>query len=200
MKNVFLIGDSIRRGAPDSPGYGCFVEKYLGEGYAVYAPEENCRFAQYTQRYLFEWADKLPFSGEEINIVHWNNGLWDVCHFQGDAEPLISPELYRQTLHRTAARIRTVFPHARIVYALTTGVDESRTKYQHGTAMRTNAEIAFYNAIAVQVMAKEAIAVHPLNEVSDALPLAEHSDWVHYTDQGYQVLAEAVAAFVRAQL
>lgn len=195
MKHVLLLGDSIRM------GYGPKVRDLLRDIATVDMPAENCRFSVHTLCMLGMWSEQLQYAApEEIDLVYWNNGLWDVCHFQGDAEPLISPELYRQTLHRTAARIRTVFPHARIVYALTTGVDESRTKYQHGTAMRTNAEIAFYNAIAVQVMAKEAIAVHPLNEVSDALPLAEHSDWVHYTDQGYQVLAEAVAAFVRAQL
>ena len=57
MKNVLLIGDSIRFGAPpDSPGYGVYVKKLL-EGIAdVYAPDDNCRFAQYTLRYLYEWS------------------------------------------------------------------------------------------------------------------------------------------------
>ena len=59
VKKIFLIGDSIRFGAPGSEGYGIFVKQKL-EGMAeVYAPDENCRFAQYTLRYLHGSAPKL---------------------------------------------------------------------------------------------------------------------------------------------
>ena len=58
MKNVFLIGDSIRYGAnrnPDystanSPGYGVYVTEMLKGTANVYAPTDNCRFLQYTLR------------------------------------------------------------------------------------------------------------------------------------------------------
>ena len=48
MKKIFLIGDSIRFGAPNSPGYGVFVKEKLQDKAIVYAPNENCRFTQYT--------------------------------------------------------------------------------------------------------------------------------------------------------
>ena len=47
MKNIYLIDDSIRFGAPGSPGYGVYVKEKLESRAKVYAPEENCRFAQY---------------------------------------------------------------------------------------------------------------------------------------------------------
>lgn len=85
MKNIFLIGDSIRFGATNSPGYGIYVKEKLDGIANVYAPNENCRFAQYTLRQLHDWVQKLD--GESIDVVHWNNGLWDVLRVDGD-EPL----------------------------------------------------------------------------------------------------------------
>ena len=41
MKNVLLIGDSIRL------GYQKRVGELLGPNVKIYAPEENCRFAKY---------------------------------------------------------------------------------------------------------------------------------------------------------
>ena len=86
MKKVLLIGDSIRFGAsanPEydtaySPGYGIYVEETLKGEYEVYAPDDNCRFAQYTLRYLYDWANRVE--REKIDVVHWNNGLWDICN------------------------------------------------------------------------------------------------------------------------
>ena len=110
MKHVLLLGDSIRM------GYGPLVRELLAEHATVDMPAENCRFSIHTLCLLSVWSEQLQYAApEEIDLVHWNNGLWDVCHFQGDAQPLISRELYRQTLHRTAERIRTLFPNARII-------------------------------------------------------------------------------------
>ena len=49
MTKVILLGDSIRR-----IGYGTKVPELLGENYTVWQPEENCRFAYYTLRMLFD--------------------------------------------------------------------------------------------------------------------------------------------------
>ena len=57
-KKIFLLGDSIRFGATGSPGYGIFVKEKLKDKAEVFAPNDNCRFAQYTLRYLHEWASE----------------------------------------------------------------------------------------------------------------------------------------------
>ena len=59
MKNIYLIGDSIRFGAAGSPGYGIYVKEKLEGKANVYWPDENSRFASYTLRYLHEWAKKI---------------------------------------------------------------------------------------------------------------------------------------------
>ena len=72
---VTLLGDSIRL-----LGYGNFVPELLGNEYDVYQPDDNCRFAKYTLRGLFDWKGDMAGS----RIVHWNNGLWDICNLLGD--------------------------------------------------------------------------------------------------------------------
>ena len=195
MKHVFLVGDSIRM------GYSPFVRELLAGEATVDYPGENCRFSANTLCFLSTWAEQMAYAApENIDLVHWNNGLWDVCHFAGDPLPLVPPEAYRENLRRIAGRIRRVFPRAQIAYSLTTGVDESRAKYQHGVAMRTNEEIAAYNAIGREVMAEEGIPVNPLDDFAASLPDTLHVDWVHYTSEGYRLLAENVAAFIRNRL
>ena len=69
MKNLLLLGDSIRM------GYDSFVQEKLAGRMNVYFAEDNGRFAQYTLRMVSEWKGKLSLP--EIDVVHWNNGLWD---------------------------------------------------------------------------------------------------------------------------
>ena len=53
MKKVTLLGDSIRM-----IGYGLKVPELLGEEYDVFQPDDNCRFAKYTLRGLFDWKEQ----------------------------------------------------------------------------------------------------------------------------------------------
>ena len=57
MKNIYLIGDSIRFGSATSPGYEIYVKEKLDGKCNVYSPDENCRFAQYTLRALCDLAN-----------------------------------------------------------------------------------------------------------------------------------------------
>ena len=62
MKNILLIGDSIRI------GYDKAVRNTL-EGIAnVYFPEENTRFASYVLRYLHEYKGLVP--GGHVDVLH----------------------------------------------------------------------------------------------------------------------------------
>lgn len=186
MKNIFLIGDSIRYGAPGSDGYGIHVEKKLKGKANVYAPEENCRFAQYTLRYLHEWASRVP--KEEIDVVHWNNGLWDVLRLFGD-EPLTDIEAYGVMLKRVYKRIKFLFPNAKIIFALSTSVIE-----EWGTPdfFRYNCEIEEYNKKAQEVMEELDVTVNDLYTVTKSFDNSLHSDWVHFNTDGSKILADKV--------
>ena len=41
--------------------------------------EDNGRFVQYTLRTLSNWAAKNQWPSD-IDVVHWNNGLWNCLH------------------------------------------------------------------------------------------------------------------------
>ena len=57
MKKVTLLGDSIRQ-----IGYGTMVPELLGEEYEVFQPDDNCRFAKYTLRMLFDYRAQIEGS------------------------------------------------------------------------------------------------------------------------------------------
>lgn len=193
MKNVFLIGDSIRHGSYRvtkysdlSPGYGVYVKEQL-EGIAnVYAPDENCRFAQFTLRFLHKWAKEVP--AEQIDIVHWNNGLWDALRLFGD-EPLTPLNVYGDMLKRVYKRIQFLFPNAKVIFALSTSVIE---EWAHPEFIRYNHEIEQYNAKAIEVMNELGVEINDLYSLSQTFDNSLHSDWVHFDEQGSRILAEAV--------
>ena len=188
MKNVFLIGDSIRFGYPPTncPGYGRYV-KCKTAGYAnVFAPDENCRFAEYTLRYLHQWAEQVP--REDIDIVHWNNGLWDALRLFGD-EPLTPIDVYGQMLKRVYKRIQLMFPNAKVIFALSTSVIE---EWADPDFIRYNHEIEAYNRKAIEVMHELGVEVNDLYSVSNEFDASLHCDWVHFGEKGSELLADAV--------
>ena len=62
MKNILLIGDSVRK------GYDKYVKESFQGKANVYFPDENCRFAQYVLRHLHEWIEDV----NEEHLIHQN--------------------------------------------------------------------------------------------------------------------------------
>ena len=185
--NVLLIGDSIRYGAPpNSPGYGIYVKEMLQGVANVYAPDDNCRFAEYTLRYIHDWAKEIDATS--IDVIHWNNGLWDVLRLNGD-EPLSPPEIYEYFLRRVYAVLRKLFPNAKIIFALSTSVIE---EWADPNFFRYNAEIEKYNEVAQNVMRELGVPVNDLYSITRTFDNSLHSDWVHFGNEGSKILARAV--------
>lgn len=169
MKKIVLIGDSIRM------GYDKYVREAL-EGVAeVYYPEENCRFAQYTLRYLHEWKHKGKW-GDDVDLVHWNAGLWDVGEIYGDG-PMSSLAHYAETIERIDRRIRMLFPNAKVVFATSTAVREEGYK---GGFRRYNATIEKFNALALSVLANTDTIVNDLYAHTRNIAPECCSDMTHY--------------------
>ena len=194
MKNIFLIGDSIRFGSTsgNSPGYGVYVKEKLAGKAQVFAPNENCRFAQYTQRYLHEWAKDID--GESVDVVHWNNGLWDVLRIMGD-EPFTDMDVYVRILRRVYHRIRQLCPKARVIFALNTAVVEDLAKSDF---KRYNSDIEAYNAAAAALMAELHVEVNDLYSVTKDWGEEMHTDFVHFNEAGSQILADKVIEKIMA--
>ena len=84
MIKVTLLGDSIRQ-----IGYGTRVPEMLGEEYEVFQPEDNCRFVKYTLRLFFDYRDQI----KDSDVIHWNNGLWDIpAKLFEDGEPFTNEQ------------------------------------------------------------------------------------------------------------
>lgn len=186
MHNVFLIGDSIRL------GYRKNVAEELGSDFAVYSPDANCQFTQFTLRWLHSWAEIVP-DRASVEVVHWNNGLWDLSHYPADGLPVTLPEDYEKNLRRIILQIKMVFPNAKIVFATITPVAPT-----HGN-IRLD-ELESYNETALRVMAENGIPVNDLHGIVAANPEYISPDKIHMTPEGYVALGRAVADAVRRQL
>ena len=125
---ITLIGDSIRE------QYSGKVKEILGEGYEIWSPGKNCRFAKYTLRGLFDWSRYMGGS----SVVHFNCGLWDMCNLFGDGSFSTEDE-YIANMMRIAdiltARYKTV------IFATTTPAKETNKFYYKGVVDRFNSII-----------------------------------------------------------
>lgn len=185
MKNLLLIGDSIRM------GYDKAVEKTLEGKANVYYPVENCRFAAYVLRYLHEY--KTLLKGEMVDVIHWNAGLWD-CLRLFEEEPHTPIEVYAYYIDRICVRIKKVFPEAKVIFATSTSVLSEKMDKNF---KRYNEEIEAYNQAAVEVVKKHGFAINDLYAVSTSLPEDAHSDPVHYyTAAGTKAFADQVLSYI----
>ncbi len=169
MKNILLIGDSIRA------GYDRYVKESFDGKANVYFPSENCRFAQYIVRTLHYWTEELGV--KDADVVHWNAGLWDTLRIYGD-ECLTPVDMYAEMLERIARRIKLLFPNAVSIFATSTPVLESG--FIPDFEMRYNADVERYNAVACEVLAKHGVIINDLYSLLKDAPDSLHSDQTHY--------------------
>ena len=182
MKKIVLIGDSIRM------GYDKYVKDALRGSSEVLYPLENCRFAEYVLRYAHEWKKKGEW-GEDVDLVHWNAGLWDALELFGD-EPLTSLSYYEEAIKRIDKRLRMLFPQAKIVFATSTSVKEEWCKPDF---KRRNATIEAYNAVAVKALSHTDTVINDLYSLVKDVPDSYRSDFVHfYTEQGTALIGGRV--------
>ena len=148
MKNLLLIGDSIR------VGYDKSVKKSLEGKANVIFPEENCRFAAYVLRNFHEYFGELK--GSEIDVIHWNAGLWD-CLRLFEEEPQTPIEIYAYYIERICARIKKLCPNAKVIFATSTRVlSEKMVK----NFKRYNEDIEKYNDVAASIVKKYGFEVN----------------------------------------
>ena len=190
MKHIVLIGDSIRM------GYDKYTKEALAGVAEVYYPSENCRFAEYVLRYAHEWKKNGEWP-TDVDLVHWNAGLWDVLELFGDA-PLTSPEYYAEAIARVDKRLRMLFPRAKMVFATSTAVLEDKMS---ASFKRHNSIIDQYNRIAVEALSGTDTVINDLYAVTRECPEAWHSDAVHYyTDGGREAIGGKVLSIICRQL
>ena len=179
MKKVVLLGDSIRL-----IGYGHRVAELLGEEYTVWQPDDNCRFASYTLRMAFEWKAQM----QGADVIHWNNGLWDVCDLFGDGAftPL---DQYCDTMVRIARVLKTY--GKTVIFATTTPTHLAMWGHDR---TRLNS----YNAAVTAALRAEGIVINDLHATIAAdIDKYIASDYLHLSEEGIEVAAKQVAECIK---
>ena len=207
MKNVLLIGDSIRM------GYQARVTELLGDGVKVYAPGENCRYTKFTLWGMFAWM--ADWGDPKIDVVHWNTGIWDLHRCTADGEVFTPLYEYLETNRRLAIQMESYTD--RLIWATSIPggrqLDEQkRTHYLTEEQGKPsiflcdatdvwNADIARYNAECSKMLRGRGIVINDLYSViagrTDEL-LGD--DGVHPNGEGYELLAQKVAGEIKALL
>lgn len=179
MTKVTLLGDSIRM-----LGYGVKVPNLLGGDFEVYQPNDNGRFAKYTLRGLFDWKNDMKGS----RIVHWNNGLWDVCKLFGE-EVFTSEDEYVDNMLKIADILAE--RHEKVIFATTTPV---RTQNK----CIKNSNIERYNSLITPFLIEKGIIINDLYSLIsvDIDKYISKDDNIHLTEDGINVCAEQVARVI----
>ncbi len=190
MKKVLLLGDSIRM------GYQQYVKEALTGEYEVRYPEDNGRFAAYT---LWQVNQELKWN-PDIELVHFNNGYWDMNIESPMTEAIHPVEEYLSFLRRIVALCRQC--GAKVVFATTVPILEDGAAGDNtgvqGTINYSNAWVKTYNAAAVALMEELEVPVNDLYALcmkDDRRYKCE--DLLHLTEEGSRCCAAQVAEYVR---
>lgn len=193
MKRVLLLGDSIRM------GYDDLIRDMLKDECEVVYEEDNGRFSSYT---LWQ-ANQCFKTYGRFDLVHWNNGYWDMNVEAPMTEAMHTVEEYVHFLGRIIHEIRR--NGAKIVFATTTPVPEKGTSLDNtGTGMEISYDnnwVEQYNTAAKKLMEQEHVPVNDLY----ALMLTRKdyykcSDGLHLTEEGYRLCAEQAVRLIRKEL
>ena len=181
MKKVLLLGDSIRQ-----LGYGNLVPELLGKDYEVCQPDDNCRFIKYTLRMLFDKYQEF----KDSDVIHWNNGLWDICRIFDDKKTFTSEAEYLENSLRVAKILTDITP--KVIFATTTPVRKENP-------YNSNEDIDRYNAILVPELTKMGIEINDLNALlKDDIERYICDDLIHLTEEGKEVCAKQVARYIKS--
>lgn len=181
MIKVTLLGDSIRL-----IGYGKKVPELLGDDFEIFQPDINCKFAKFTLRGLFDWESNMAGS----RIVHWNNGLWDVCDLFGDGTFSTETE-YVQNMLRIADLL--LAKYEKVIFATTTPVAKEN-QYNR------NSDIEKFNSAIVPLLKEKGIIINDLHTLvaANVDSYISKEDHIHLSQEGIEACAKQVADVICA--
>ncbi len=187
VKNVLIVGDSI------SIGYMPYVSKSLAPDVVVEHNAGNGGSTVRGKESIEKWL-----GDRQWDVVLFNFGLHDLVHkdslnkYDVNGKVTVPLDEYRQNLEAIVKTLRQTT--ATLVFINTTMVPEN-------SAGRKSEDVARYNEVALRVMKKNAIEVLDLYTPSLTIhPINSKPGNVHYTDKGYELLAEHVVERIKAVL
>jgi len=193
LPRVLLIGDSI------SMGYTLPVRKLLEGKANVHRPAANCGPTTRGVAQIDKWLGDGKW-----DVIHFNFGLHDMAYYNDvgkrvepgeGGHPQVSLEDYEANLRRLVARMRET--GATLIWCTTTPVPE-------GAKARRMKDVELYNQVANRVMrtmlGEERIVDNLYGLALPHLDELQRKANVHFTDAGYQKLAEQVAKTIEEHL
>ncbi len=189
MKNVILVGDSIRIGYQDE------VRAQLAGRAEVRTPEENGLTSENVLKHLDEWV-----IGRNADLLHINCGLHDLRREFGAGTPAVPLDAYADNMRTIISRVRDE-TDMQIVWALTTPVNHLWHR-QNKPFDRFEEDVEAYNDAALSVANAIGVTVNDLFSVITAAGRDELllPDGVHFSPEGYKMLGQAVADCIRRML
>jgi lysophospholipase L1-like esterase len=189
LPRVLLIGDSIRL------GYAPLVAKRLQGRAVVLSPADNGGDSGNVLKNLERWAVE-----QKPDVVHFNCGLHDLKLDKKSKRYQVALEQYEANLRQIVARLRKL--DAPLVFASTTPIHDERHAKRGASFDRLEADVGRYNEAARQVMKEAGVPVHDMHWVvkQEGADKLLSGDGTHYTPEGNERLAEAVADCVLRQL
>ncbi len=194
MKKVILLGDSIKA------WYSKRVRELLEDKCEViYAEGDNGRFTYYS---LMQLSLLLKQHGK-VDLVHFNNGYWDMDVMPFLNRTLFSTEEYKHGLKRIIELSRAA--GAKLIFATTTPLPaDNNAEDNTGTGASFVLEqerVKVFNDAALELMKEENIPVNDLYAVcKQDKNYYKCEDNLHHTPEGNEILAQHVAAAILKEL
>lgn len=195
LPNVLIIGDSI------SIGYTVPVRKLLKGKADVFRPEVNCEHSAFGAQNIEKWI-----AGKKWDVIHFNFGIWDT-HYMHNGKMVLEKDLpnikkedvkFRHTTDEYINNLKKILASlkntgAKLIWTTTTPFiyyDEPTKKL----LLKNNEE-------AVKLMKNENVQIDDLYNL--ALPNLKKwlsNDGYHFTELGYEQLANQVASIIETSL
>lgn len=183
LPRVLLIGDSI------SIGYTLPVRAKLKGKANVHRIPQNGGATEIGLEKMTEWLGDGKW-----DVIHFNFGLHD-AKYSSETTQRATRDEYADNLRKLVAQMKAT--GARLIFATTTPVPMGGVL----SPTRKFDRIAERNKLAVELMQASGVAIDDL--YTAILPMQEklgRPNDVHYSPEGYEVLATAVAASIEAAL
>lgn len=182
---VLLMGDSIQI------GYQNMVKDLLSDKYEVYFTEDNGRFVQYSYWLINQFYKEHG----DFDILHFNNGYWDMNIEHPMKEALNSVEEYTYGLRKIVNYAKQ--RNTRVIFATTTPVyDEGSSNDNTGVKASItykNEWVTKYNEAAVKLMKELDVEVNDLyNIMLQGEKYYKCEDMLHLSDEGSLVCAKQI--------
>lgn len=187
VKNVLIIGDSI------SIGYTPVIQKALAPGINVEHSPGNGGSTVRGVENIEKWI-----GDRQWDVILFNFGLHDLVHkdslnkYDVNGKVAVTLEEYRKNLNLIVTRLKETT--ATLIFVNTTEVPEN-------SAGRKVEDPAKYNVVASEVMKANGIEVVDLYTASQLIhPQNSKPGNVHYTEKGYELLAEPLIEKIKSIL